>query len=387
MYIHHIETLTPRFEYNQAEVGEKLAADLQDPRTARMMRVLSRTSGIERRYSVLPDYLDGQEPVLFRRDANGRRIEPGTQERNQCFIRNCSEMSVEIARRAVENAEGFSATDITHVITVSCTGFYSPGADFQIVTALGLPESTERYHLGFMGCYAAVPALKMARQFCMARPDAVVLVVCIELCTLHLQVLPETDNLLANTLFADGAAAAIVSSREPAASRPALAMEEFASALAPEGKGDMAWVIGDSGFNMVLSSYVPDIIGANVARIMADLFSGTERCVEEVDLWAIHPGGKLILDKVEKALGFAPEQIEASRSVLRDYGNMSSATVLFVLKRLLDQATAPQRTVCAMAFGPGLTVETLLAELLPARTATDETPGIEDAGLFQDRFL
>jgi len=204
----------------------------------------------------------------------------------------------------------------------------------------------------------------MARQFCLAQPDAVVLVVALELCSLHMQMQTNADTILANALFSDGAAAALVSARAPQAGQPVLALNDFMAALAPEGQGDMAWEIGNHGFNLVLSSYVPDVIEANLSRIVGDLLAPRGMAVSDIDLWAIHPGGKSILDKAEKSLGLAAEQIEASRSVLRDHGNMSSATILFVLRELLLRSTE-QKTITAMAFGPGLTVECGLLEFIP----------------------
>jgi predicted naringenin-chalcone synthase len=250
--------------------------------------------------------------------------------------------------------------------------------DYRLVTELGLSHATERYHVGFMGCYAAFPALRMAHQFCLAQPDAVVLVVCLELCSLHLQIRPNPDTILANALFSDGAAAAIVSARPPSGRRPSFALQQFFSALAPEGSNDMAWEIGNSGFNIVLSSYVPDIIEANVGKIVDDLLARGDRSLNDIDLWALHPGGKSILDKIERTLALRPDQLVASRETLRDYGNMSSATVLFVLKRLLGDASPTTRQICAMAFGPGLVIETGLMERVPARQ-TEHASLVESA--------
>ncbi len=369
-FVHHIETLVPPHAYDQDLICRHMERWCGDSQSARILRHLARHSGIRTRHSVLPDLIEGEEPVLFRTGPDGRLSEPGTQERNRVFMRESGRLGVELARRAVANS-GFAPADITHLVTVSCTGFYAPGLDCEIIAELGLSPGTERYHLGFMGCYAAFPALRMARQFCEAQPGAVVLVLCLEFCTLHLQVRPAADNLLANTLFADGAGAAIVSSRTPAPDRPALALGPFMSALAREGNGDMAWEIGDSGFNMILSSYVPDILATNIGHIVDDLLLRTSLSAAEMDLWAVHPGGKSIVDKVEKALGLEPVQVAASRAVLADFGNMSSATILFVLARLLNESGPESRTVCAMGFGPGLTVETSVSTLLPAGQATE----------------
>ena len=338
---------------------------MPDRLTARAGRQLFRKSGIERRHSVIADFVDPTSSELFQRDEAGRPNEPGTEARNRCFIRHANRLVVEAARGALAGNHGIAAADITHVVTVSCTGFYNPGPDLQLVTQLGLRDSVERYHLGFMGCYAAFPALRMAAQFCAARPDAVVLVVCVELCSLHMHPTADKDSLLANALFADGVGAALVSARKPVAGRAVFALDNFLSALAPEGGRDMAWDIGDDGFNIVLSSYVPDILAANIRPIVENLLARGTLSPAAIDLWAVHPGGRAILDRIEEALALRPEQTRASRETLRDYGNMSSATVLFVLKRLLDDPERTPARICVMAFGPGLTVETGILRLIP----------------------
>jgi predicted naringenin-chalcone synthase len=210
-----------------------------------------------------------------------------------------------------------------------------------------------------MGCYAAFPALRMAAQFCEANPKAVVLVMCLELCSLHMQSNAHQDTILANSLFADGAAAAIVSARTPSADQPGYRLDGFMSSLV-SGEADMAWDIGDQGFNIVLSSYVPDIIQSSLCPILEEVFQQKGLLLEDIDAWAVHPGGRAILDKVEQSLSLPKTALEVSRKVLRDYGNMSSATVLFVLKHMLDDAAKEDALTCAIAFGPGLTVETAL---------------------------
>lgn len=242
-----------------------------------------------------------------------------------------------------------------------------PGPDYVLVRELGLAPGTLRYHVGFMGCYAAFPALRMAKSFCEADPDAVVLVVSAELCTLHVRSSNEPDQIVASSVFADGAAAAIVTARELPAGPDdgfALDLDFFESVLTPVGEQDMAWKIGDEGFEMILSSYVPKIIDEHITGALAPLLARDASLggapATDIAHWAVHPGGRSILDKVEAKLGLSEEQMTASREILHDYGNMSSATILFVLKAILESATPPKEgdRVCAMAFGPGLTVET-----------------------------
>jgi predicted naringenin-chalcone synthase len=254
------------------------------------------------------------------------------------------------------------------VVTASCTGFCNPGPDYHIINELGLSHATQRYNLGFMGCYAAFPALRMAKQFCEADPAAVVLVMCLELCTLHLQINGGEDSMLANSLFADGAAAAIVSARAPQENQSCFQLGSFHSSLILSGKEDMAWSIGELGFDIALSSYVPKIIGANIRDAVRPVLARGELELEDITTWAVHPGGKAIVDKVAESLALNQDQVAASRKVLRQYGNMSSATILFVLQEILQQQERTHHEeVCAMAFGPGLTVEMCLLNRTPVR--------------------
>lgn len=301
---------------------------------------------------------------VFVERGTGVLLNPTTGVRNEVYIDRSPELFLEAARRALETSGGLSPADVTHVVTVSCTGFFAPGPDYRLVRDLGLRASTQRYHLGFMGCYGAFPALRAARDFCLADPDAVVLVVCVELCSLHIQASNDPDTIVASSVFADGAAAAVVTSREAPAGHAVLDLDAFETVLTPVGETDMAWKIGDHGFEMVLSSYVPSIIEKHIEGALDPLLArlGETRPAASADIerWAIHPGGRSILDKVQDAVRLSDAQMTESRRVLRDYGNMSSATVLFVLREILRGDAATGERVCAMAFGPGLTVESAL---------------------------
>lgn len=360
VYIQHIETIVPEHAYTQEFTATQLQSAFDDARQQRLVRWVCKNSGIETRHSVLGDFKPGAEQALFTRTGtNGRWNEPSTRERNNRFADESRRLCVSLARRVLEQRPDIPAADITHVITVTCTGFANPGPDYHVVREAGLRDSTQRYALGFMGCYAALPALRMATQFCQADPAAVVLVIAVELCSLHLNFGGDPASILPNAIFADGAAAAVVSAREPAPGRTAYRLGGFGSALVPSGERDMAWRIGDNGFDITLSSYVPDIIGANIRALVESASQHTGRGIGDVAVWAVHPGGKAILDKVQAGLGLGPEALRASREILRRYGNMSSATILFVLKELAAEASASEgdSNVFAMAFGPGLTVE------------------------------
>jgi predicted naringenin-chalcone synthase len=359
VFIQYITTANPPNRYRQEDVREIMKDRVSERRAVKSVlhRIYSH-SGIESRYSVFDDFLDdGKGELFLDRKTGGLRV-PGTQERNDLYTLHSRELFTRLGRNLLEAGSGqFTPDDITHVITVSCTGFYAPGPDYFVVRDLGLRPETERYNIGFMGCYAAFPALRMARSFCQSNPEAVVLVLCVELCTLHLRFDEQTDHMISASVFADGGSGALVSAREPA-SRPALAIRSLHSTLTSEGEADMAWSIGDTGFSMVLSTYIPEIINSNLGGLLKPVLGSAGLETADVDRWAIHPGGRAILDKVQGHYGIPDSRIASSRKVLRDYGNMSSATILFVLRDVMENGLSTGENILAMAFGPGLTVET-----------------------------
>jgi predicted naringenin-chalcone synthase len=238
-------------------------------------------------------------------------------------------------------------SDITHVLVTCCTGLYAPGLDFEIVDHLGLSTDVERTMIGFMGCYAAINALKLARHIVRSDPKAGVLMVNLELCTLHLQETQELEQVLSFLVFADGAAASLITAHEQG-----FALDSFRTVMVPGTRGLITWNIRGLGFDMLLSGQVP----AELGRALHEGELMSER--DGIDLWAVHPGGRSVLDAVEKGLELPPDALSASREVLSCFGNMSSATVMFVLQRMMQQARPGQRG-CAMSFGPGLTAETM----------------------------
>lgn len=368
-----LSTVVPPTVLVQEEVRDVFSAQPGLNRLAqRIITTSFDVSGIATRYTVIEELsrdAHPEEPVFFDVDS-GALLYPGTKARNELYAREASRIYLEAGRAALEATPGIGPEDVTHVITVSCTGFYAPGPDYVLARDLGLPAGVQRYHLGFMGCYASIPALRMAKQLCEADATAVVLVVSVELCTLHLRSSNDPDTIVASSLFADGAGAGIVTARPLQPGERAFELDRFATRITPDGEGDMAWKIGDHGFEMVLSNAVPAIIDEHVTGALEPLFEHdpalvtaleTDASSEAIEHWAIHPGGRSILDKVESRLALTEAQLVPAREVLHDFGNMSSATVLFVLRRILDQADAADgERVAAMAFGPGLTVESAL---------------------------
>jgi predicted naringenin-chalcone synthase len=328
-----------------------------DERSRRLLRRLYAQSSISFRHSVLGDLAGAVAEPFFTCDAAGRWHTPSTGQRNARFTRAAPALFVDVARDALTRS-GFLPADVTHVVTVSCTGFFNPGPDFHVVRGLGLSEQTRRVHVGFMGCYALFPALAVAEAFCLNEARAVVLVVCVELCSLHIQLKAEHDAMLGGCLFGDGAGAMVVSARPPRAGQPALTIRALGSVLLPDSAGAMAWTIGDDGFDIALSSYVPNLIHAHIQPAVAGWLATQSLTIPAIAHWAVHPGGRAILDKTATALALPPEALDVSRGVLHDVGNLSSATLCFVLERLQYKAqTDSGETVCALAFGPGLTVE------------------------------
>ena len=368
-FIHHIATETPDFIYSNEFTRERMKNWVSEPRAKRLIDMIYERTGIETRYSACDDFMK-EDGGLFHTLPDGTMNSPTTGQRNALYAKASRELAVKLAQKALAECPHFAKSDITHVVFASCTGFSNPGPDYHMIRDVGLNENVERYTIGFMGCYAAFPALRMAAQFCEANPQAVVLVMCLELCSLHLQVSGKPESIVANALFADGAAAAIVSAREPAKDRPYYRVHGFHSALVPSSEAHMAWDIGDHGFNMVLSADVPDLIGSNIREILSGILDKRGLTPADIDEWAVHPGGRAILDQIEEQLSLPPAELEMSRSVLRDYGNMSSPTVMFVLKGFLEEAETERATTCAIAFGPGLTVETAVLERCGAAIST-----------------
>lgn len=361
-YLSAIGTANPSYRLPQAQIGDFMARALQfDAAETRKLRALYRLSGIGHRHTVLPDY--GRENGDFTFFPNTADLEPfpSVGARMQVYRAEALPLAAAAAESCLAQAPEVAASTLTHLISVSCTGMYAPGLDIELVNRLGLRPDVQRTCVNFMGCYAAFNALKLADAICRADADARVLVVCTELCTIHFQKHHEEDHLISNALFGDGAAAALVLGR-PAEGRPHLALEAFHCGLEPDGHADMAWHVNDFGFEMTLSSYVPKLIQRGIRKLTDDLLRNLPVRLADIKHFAIHPGGRRILETIEQELGLTAHDNRSAYHVLREYGNMSSATVLFVLRELLGSFTANDAgaPVLSFAFGPGLTLEAML---------------------------
>jgi len=346
-YINRIATAVPENDVHDAFV--KFAGTLLDDRSRRLFDRMADRSQIAHRWSSLTP---AANPLGQSVDADGfftRGHFPSTAER----MRRYEAAAPLLAVRAFDALGlGGDAARITHVIVTTCTGFSAPGLDLELVERCGLNPSVERTVVGFMGCYAGINALKLSRHIVRSDPSARVLILSLELCTLHLQETAQLEQVLSFLVFGDGAAAVLVT-----AEAQGLALDSFHAVLVPETTGLITWHIRELGFDMFLSGQVPGAIGQGLKLTSGAILQ--DRKPEDIELWAVHPGGRSVLDAVEGALALPPDALSVSRGVLEQYGNMSSATIMFVLQRLIGTGR-PGAQGCAMAFGPGLTAETML---------------------------
>jgi predicted naringenin-chalcone synthase len=362
-FITAIGTGVPPFRFDQSTIGSFMESTMgkADAVTRRKIKAVFRASGISFRNSVLEDYGKTDDFSFYPNDETSPY--PSTDARMKLF----REHALPLSKSAVENMLASQPeavlSDVTHLIVVSCTGLYAPGLDIDLVRTLGLSTNVQRTCIQFMGCYAAFNALKVADAICRSDARQKVLIVCTELCSIHFQHLPSDDNILANALFADGAAAMMVESENNRGK--SFEIQTFYNDLALNGAQDMAWNVGDVGFQMRLSSYIPDLIRVEITKLIDALLAKLSIERNDIPFFALHPGGVKILQTIESKLSLSKSEIEDSYSVLRNYGNMSSATVVFVLNEILKKIVPVHNNnnVLSMGFGPGLTLECMLLKI------------------------
>jgi predicted naringenin-chalcone synthase len=320
-------------------------------------------SGIDQRFSVIADFGkdDFSQNTFF---GTSPELEPfpDTAKRMKLYEKEAIGIAVNAVNNCLDNFDADFKSKITHLITVSCTGMYAPGLDIDLVEKLQLNRSVERTCINFMGCYGAVNALKTADYICRSNPEAKVLVVSVELCSLHFQKTNSLDNWVANALFADGAAATVIENTTNRSGKGAyLELEAFYAEFMYEAKNEMAWYIRNTGFEMKLTGKVPKQVKEHIKRIADHLLNKANLQFNEITAFAVHPGGRKILEAAEEALELPEEANQFSYEILKDYGNMSSATILFVLqKQLYSSAAIEKGNIMSFAFGPGLTVESMI---------------------------
>ncbi len=345
-YLNEIATAVPEHDVHQKFI-EYAPLLLSEERYRLLFRRMAERCQIEHRYSYLQPHPDKGHADIDGFYKHGAF--PNTEARMQFYER----YAFTLAKQALDQLGLETCKDtITHLILTTCTGFYAPGIDLEIIAHYGLNMSVERTIIGFMGCYAGLNALKLARHIVRSEPSSKVVIVNLELCTIHLQEIDNLEQVLSFMIFADGCSASLVS-----ADPMGIELQSFTTTIMPDSSDQITWHIGSSGFDMVLLGRVPLTIAKGLPCNLNRILAGHKP--EDVVNWAIHPGGRTILDAVQNSINLPCKALSQSRDVLRRFGNMSSATVMFVLKEMLGPNT-PAGRGCAMAFGPGLTVESMI---------------------------
>lgn len=328
---------------------------------SRKYKFLYNHSGIKTRYSVIPDYNITPCQRQFFSTAEDLEPFPDMDKRMKWYAYHAATLSVKTITDCINGKIDKDA--ITHLITVSCTGMSAPGLDLEIMEQMDLPRNIFRTSVNFMGCYAAIHALKLADAICGSSAMANVVVVCTELCTLHFQKENSVDNITSTILFGDGCAAVLVQPKNSSAK--GIVLESFFSHVAFNGKEDMSWKLSSRGFLMTLSGYVPDLVKEDFDELLNKALEHASLKKDEITHWCVHPGGKKILEAIEKSVSLPAQSLRYSYDILKNYGNMSSPTILFVLQQIFDELKnnkeAVPAKIFAAAFGPGLTMETFIA--------------------------
>ncbi len=356
-----IATAVPQYSHQQKDILQFMQQAYNlDATDKRKLAFLYNRSGIENRYSVLKDFsVPPQQWQFINIESN--EYTP-LDKRLQLYKQHALPLSLQAAQQCLAAVD--TTTTVTHLITVSCTGMSAPGLDLELMEALQLAPDTFRTSVNFMGCYAGIHALKLGKMICDTDVKANVLIVATELCTLHFQQEYTMDNAASSLLFADGSAAILMSANE--ANKPLASIDSFYSTIAFKGKQDMAWEISSKGFLMTLSGYVPQLIEEDIAALVANALAQNNLSVKDVGYWCIHPGGKKIIDTIQQQLALPAAAMDYSRSILKAYGNMSSATIFFVLDEICRRKKTellPAAPAMGIAFGPGLTMETFTATI------------------------
>ncbi|KGE17084.1 type III polyketide synthase [Paenibacillus wynnii] len=362
-----IGTSLPIHSIAQSDVAELIASSLQDsPDLARFAKRIFKSCGVETRYTCDDSYLGSAETCRYL-PSGDQSVIPTTEERMKKYQQEALPLGLQAAEKALRNA-GQSSGDITHLITVSCTGQYLPGLDVMLIRKLGMSPRVNRLPLIFQGCAAGLKAIQMARDVVLGAPGSKVLVVCVELCTLHFQPAKEREALFAASFFGDGAAASVIGAPE-SHNNHYLSLGSGYSVLLPDSTEEMTWEVGNIGYDLYLSPRIPKLLGTHLETELGVLFGNKKL----PDLWAIHPGGRGIVDSVQDVMKLRDEQTHYSREVLRTAGNLSSVTIMFVLEAMrldmIAQESASKEGV-AMAFGPGLTAELMRFTFVPAYSSS-----------------
>jgi prepilin-type processing-associated H-X9-DG protein len=329
-----------------------------DEQNRRLLPVLYKKSTVKKRYSVVLRASEGDlrgRQELYAPVTSSGDVGPGTAERMRFFEQYAGRLALTASQQALKQA-GVQASEITHLVTVSCTGLVAPGFDIDLVQSLPLKHDTPRTHVGFMGCHGAINGLRVADAFARNDPAARVLLCATELCSLHYQYQGGAEQIVANALFADGSAALVLGSAEKAAN--VWSLRNCGTGMIKGSREMMSWRVGDHGFSMTLSPELPALIEDNLRPFMEDWLGRFDLKPKEIRTWAVHPGGPRILRGFQQAMDLTQSDLAASYHILEQFGNMSSATMLFLIKEL--QHRKAELPCVAIGFGPGITIETAL---------------------------
>ncbi|HEX8875974.1 MAG TPA: type III polyketide synthase [Phycisphaerales bacterium] len=298
---------------------------------------------------------DEHDPLaLFRPATPAEPHGPTTAERMHAYARRAAPLALRSASAALTDART-EARAITHLITASCTGFAAPGWDTTLVRELSLSPDVHRTNIGFMGCHAALNALRAARSIAASEPASRILVCCTEICSIHFKYNARPDQVVANALFADGSASCVVGASDSGF----CALGPSASRVLPASDAQMSWSVGDHGFEMTLATELPATVRDQAGVWLGGWLHEQGLAIDAVRAWAVHPGGPRILVAVAEAAALGRDQLAASRTVLARHGNMSSPTVLFILEHLRRSGALAAPTLL-LSFGPGVTAEAML---------------------------
>jgi predicted naringenin-chalcone synthase len=358
-----IATASPPYKVSQTVAAEELKKRMgARPAISRMIDAASAHSGIESRCIVMPDADPNAENKFY--SVNGEYVSPDTKKRMYEYESWSKKLTVNAVSDLIKK-NNFDPANIDRLITISCTGFFAPGLDYHLINEFQIPNNVRRTNIGFMGCAASLIGLNSILEAMNSAEgkSTNALLVSVELCSLHLQTEPTRDNILANMIFADGCSAALFSNSKTSSLKPKFIILGTSSYLFDKSFEFMGWKIGNSGFEMTLSPELPKIIFESVIPALENILLQMKMSTQQIKHWALHPGGRAILDALQRGLKLSEEQMHPSRKVLKNYGNMSSASILFVLKEIIDsQFVKPDEYCCAVAFGPGLTMEVALLQ-------------------------
>lgn len=362
-FITAIGTSNPEHCLSQMQFADFYADVLHfDNLERRKLKAFYRHTKINSRYTVIEDYTKRQGGFSFYSNKTDFLPIPSTSARMKVFQENALSVSIKAINNCIESLKSLDVKSINHIITVSCTGMYAPGVDVEIIEKLGISTQIGRTAINFMGCFAAINALKFADSLCRANSNFKVLIVNIEFPSIHFQNSKQEEFLISNSLFGDGATAMMVESNHSEGF--SLKIKDFYSEVSLKGKKDMLWQIKDFGFEVLLSEYIPLIVKGEIKQVIFNLLTKAKLKQSDIKFYAFHPGGRAILEAVESQLEISTYDNRFSYEVLRKFGNMSSCTIVFVLAKIFSELSFndTKANILGCSFGPGLTTESVILE-------------------------